>query len=232
MKNKTIIFNIILFILVAIGDIAYTISECLGNNFVTIKAITSALFVIIGAINICSLKTNGGDLRFAAILLTGLTFAFLGDVMLEIHFIMGAALFAIGHIFYFVSYLTLIKFKWTDLIVGSLIFIPVTLLILFAPFFTFDSILMQIVCIVYTIIISLMVGKAITNLIHEKNVLNVLLVVGSLLFMFSDLMLLLNKFGTMNRIAGIILCLGTYYPAQCILAYSINHAKNNIQTNN
>ena len=225
-KNRTLLINILLFVATAVCNIAYTINVCFGNNIVTLKAITSTLFVVIGIVNIYAIKSLEGNIKFSAILLAGLTFAFLGDVMLEIHFIMGAILFAIGHIFYLISYTILSKLKWQDLLAGSIIFVPITLLILFAPFFTFDSILMQIVCVIYAIIISLMVGKSITNLIYKRTTLNILLMIGSLLFMFSDLILLLNKFGTMNRIVGIVLCLGTYYPAQCVLAYSITHATN------
>ncbi|MBQ3047627.1 MAG: lysoplasmalogenase, partial [Clostridia bacterium] len=91
---------------------------------------------------------------------------------------------------------------------------------LFAPFFNFDEAIMMIVCLVYALIISLMVGKTISNLITQKSLLNIVLVIGSILFFISDLMLLLNVFGGLPEITD-ILCLATYYPAQCFLAFSI-----------
>lgn len=216
MKKSLLITNIILAALILIGDIFYITAGGL-----LIKSLTSAGFVILGLINlIFALRSKTTHQKFAIIMAIGLVFAMLGDIILEIEFIIGAALFAIGHIFFFVAYSTLRKFNIKDLIIGACIFVPVTLVILFVPIFDFGGTLMQIVCIVYALIISAMVGKAITNLIHEKNILNILIVVGSLLFMFSDLMLLFNVFAHVPRIFG-ILCLATYYPAEIVLAYSI-----------
>ena len=64
-----------------------------------------------------------------------------------------------------------------------------------------------------------MVGKAISNLLEEKNATNITIVVGSILFIISDLMLMLDKFGSIPGTN--YLCLGTYYPGQFILAFSL-----------
>ena len=165
MKSKIMLINLILTILVVVGDIFYIIY----NDLLWLKSITSAGFVIIGCVNlIFAHRNNYHNKQFAVIMVLGLLFAMLGDIMLEIVFILGAALFAIGHIFYFISYTYLIKFKFKDLISGAIIFVPVTLFIIFAPIFDFGGSLMEIVCIVYAIIISLMVGKSIINFIKEK----------------------------------------------------------------
>ena len=216
MKQKFNIINIIIILFVLVGDIFYITYDNLW-----IKSITSLCFVLLGGVNLIYLvKTNISNKKFPIIILIGLTFACGGDILLEINFITGAILFAIGHIFYFASYCQLIKFKPHDLIIGVIIFVPSVLFIYLAPIFDFGGGLMKIVCILYAIVISCMVGKAITNLIKQKNVLNILLVIGSALFFFSDLMLLLNVFADLNSIVG-ALCLATYYPAQCILAHSI-----------
>ena len=112
------------------------------------------------------------------------------------------------------------KFKWSDLIYGVVILVPSVLLITLAPFFDFGGVLMEIVCVVYAIIISLMVGKAVANFVRERNWLNLLIVIGSTLFFFSDLMLLLNVFASLSSVVG-TLCLATYYPAEILLACSI-----------
>lgn len=217
MKKNISLINIALIVLVIIGDLFYMIY----NDSLLIKSITSGLFVILGTINlIVALKNNIKNKRFAIIMLVGLVFAMLGDIILELHFILGAGLFAIGHVFYFIAYCNLIKFRWKDLIFGSIIFVPVTLFIIFAPIFNFGGLVMEIVCIVYAIIISCMVGKAISNFIHYKSPLTLIIMIGSILFMISDFMLLLNVFADLHRIFG-ILCLATYYPAECVLAYSI-----------
>ena len=158
-------------------------------------------------------------------MLIGLFFAMLGDILLEIEFIIGAALFAIGHIFYFIAYNTLQTFKTKDFLIASCIFVPSILIILLVPIFDFGGTLMQIVCIIYALIISLMVGKAISNVLENKSILNILITIGSCLFFLSDFMLLFNVFADIHIIFG-ILCLATYYPAEIFLAYSISKSTN------
>lgn len=217
MKKFQLISNIALMIAIIIGDILYmTVGGLL------IKSTASILFVLLGAVNLAIAIKNQTTLKkFCIIMTIGLFFAMLGDILLEIEFVVGAALFAVGHIFYFVAYCTLQKFELKNLIPSACIFVPSACLILFVKLFDFGGIFMQIVCLVYAAIISLMVGKSISNLIKEKNILNILLVVGSCLFFFSDFMLVFNVFAAVPRIFG-ILCLSTYYPAEIVLAYSLN----------
>lgn len=219
MKKSFIIPNIILFLSVIIGDIFY-----INFGGLWLKGLTSLLFVALGVFNLIYTIKSKDDTtkKFAIIMLIGLIFAMLGDIVLNIYFIGGAILFAIGHVFYFIAYCYLVKFKWSDLIIGSIIFVFAILFITLAPIFKFENIIMELVCIFYALIISLMVGKAISNLIREKTLTNILLVIGSILFFFSDLMLLFECFANAPRIAD-ILCLATYYPAQCLLAFSISN---------
>lgn len=225
MKNKLNWFNVlnvILIVAVVIGDVFYII-----NDDLLTKALTSVCFVALGAVNlIYAIKNKITVNKFNVLMIIGLFFAMLGDIVLDIKgmFIYGALLFAVGHIFYFLSYCQLVPFKWKDLIFGACIFIPSTLFIVLAPFFDFGGIVMELVCVFYAVIISCMVGKSISNYVGNKTLLNLLLLVGSCLFFFSDLMLLLNVFGNMPRVIG-ILCLATYYPAECVLACSISKSK-------
>lgn len=214
--KKINLLNFILFGAIAILDIFYIIFGGLW-----LKAITSITFVLTGAINlIYAIKINTKQKRFSIILLVGLTFAMLGDIVLNIYFIGGAALFAVGHVFYFISYCQIRQFKAKDLIYGTIIFIPSCLLITLAPMFEFNGILMEVVCVVYALIISLMVGKAVSNFVGEKTLLNIIVLIGSCLFFFSDLMLLINVFSSAGQVFD-VLCLATYYPAEFLLAYSI-----------
>ncbi|MDE7107595.1 MAG: lysoplasmalogenase, partial [Clostridiales bacterium] len=94
-----------------------------------------------------------------------------------------------------------------------------------APIFDFsDDIAMEIVCIVYAVVISMMVGKAVCNFAADRSWLTFIIMIGSLLFFFSDLMLLLNVFSSIQKYVG-ALCLATYYPAECLLAFSVYLAK-------
>ncbi len=228
LDTKTIFMclNVMLILSIVLGDICYMAFDTL-----LAKSLTSALFVLLGGVNFIYLIVNKNDnLKFPIIMLVGLTFAMCGDIVLEVEFIVGAALFAIGHLFYFVAYCFLQKFKWVDLLYGAAIFIPAVIFITAIPIFDFGGILMEVVCVIYAIIISCMVGKAISNLVEKRTLQNVLIVIGSILFFFSDLMLLLNIFASLSKVVG-VLCLATYYPAEFLLAFSIFIHKNKVQEN-
>ena len=208
--------NIILIVAVLIGGACFT---ALGG--LPLKGVTSAGFVILGAVNLAyAFLTHAENRKYPVVMLVGLAFAMSGDVVLNIHFIGGAILFDVGHVFYFAAYCFLHRFKPIDLVYGAALFVPSALLITLAPIFDFGGVAMEIVCVIYAAVISCMVGKAVSNLVAHRSLLNVILTVGSCLFFFSDLMLLFNVFGDLPRIAD-ILCLATYYPAQCLLAFSV-----------
>ena len=219
MSKSVKLANILMFMLLAAGDVIYILTD----NILA-KAVTSSLFVILGVLNAISvIRKTTQNKKFVYLMIAGLFFAFLGDVVLEIQFCIGAALFAVGHILFFTSYLCLKKFSWKDLIPGVILFVPCLLLIVLAPIFDFGGILLEVVAIVYALIISLMLGKAISNVIRKQSALTWLLAIGSFLFFFSDLMLLFSVFGGI-RLCG-ILCLATYYPAEAILAFAVLFAK-------
>lgn len=218
MKKSQLILNIIFASLIIIWDILYTF---VFKSNLLVKSITSALFVTMGVINlIFAIKLKSKNLKFPIIMVVALTLAMIGDIAINLIFELGAGFFAIGHIFYLIAYCSLIKFKWKDLLYALYIFIPILALILFVPIFDFGGIFLQIVCIVYASIISCMVSKSISNYKQEKSLLNLIILIGSILFCVSDLMLLFDSFSGLPAIMG-ILCLATYYPAQIFLAYSI-----------
>ena len=84
----------------------------------------------------------------------------------------------------------------------------------------FGSDFMQKIVLVYALVISLMLGKAISNYSRIPGKVTKRLLIGSCLFFFSDLMLLFAFFTDVGRIANIF-CLNTYYPGQAILAGSV-----------
>lgn len=188
-----------------------------------IKGITSALFVAAGGVNLFYAVKSRADIKFPIVMLSGLVFAMAGDIVLNIVFIAGAALFAIGHVFYFAAYCVLYKFRPLDLILGACVFVPSVLIITLVPIFDYGGILMEIVCVVYALIISLMVGKAISALVKNRSVLSLFIAVGSIMFYVSDFALLINVFGSIDALHFPMraLCLCTYYPAQLLLAFTL-----------
>jgi len=225
-EKKIILFNIIFAVIVVAFDVIYAI---FSNPWV-FKTTTSMLFVAGGVVNlIIAYRSGFADnkyKKFAYLMMIGLIFAMLGDILLipKELFIVGAGLFAVGHVFFYIAYLQLSKFSWRDIICSAIIFTASLLVILLYKGFTFEGI-MQIVVIIYALIISLMLGKALSNLfVKDMPTLSKWIIfIGSLMFFLSDLFLLFYMFGG-KLIVFDNLCLGFYYPAEVLLATSIYYA--------
>ncbi|MBQ4598548.1 MAG: lysoplasmalogenase [Clostridia bacterium] len=213
MKKTFKILNVVAVFAAALAYILY-------RGGTVSKGVASFGFVLIGVLNLIYAVLQGTIGRKFPVLMTlGFAFCMVGDVAIDRNFIVGAALFALGHIFYCIAYCSLSKFKAKDLVPIALFFTASTLLITLVPIFDFGAPLMEGICLVYALIISCMVGKSVTNCLQSRNAARILLAIGSILFYFSDLMLVFDTFGGISAAGP--LCLGTYYPAQCLLAVSV-----------
>ena len=107
-----------------------------------------------------------------------------------------------------------------EYIVSGVLFSGCLVFLMTCPLLHFEVPVFRIVCIVYALIISTMLGKAIGNYARERNITNGTIAFASTLFFFSDLMLVFDWFiGLWNWTDHA--CMGTYYPALCLLALSM-----------
>lgn len=229
--TKITIFNIIFLICALVSDFCYLFIDT--SEYIT-KTIASAVFVIGGLVNLIYVVKNKNSYtehtKFKWWMMTGLIFACMGDLFLIDFFIVGVIFFALGHVFYFISFCQVEKFKLKDLLYGGALFVLCALLILLYKGFAFDG--MKYLILIYALIISFMVGKTVSNYVTHNNFKNLILVIGSIMFFLSDLFLLFRLFASWGRI-GSILCLIFYYPAQFVLASSISLvSKSNIKGEN
>lgn len=185
------------------------------------KGTASSMFVLLGAVNlIYALVNRAENLKYPIVMTVGFVFGMLGDIVINYTFIPGAALFALGHVFYFAALCCLIRFGKTDLLTAGILTVLSIGILELVPIFDFGDPVIEVICCVYGVIISCMFGKAAGNLIRMRNLQNVLIVIGCFLFYFSDLMLVFDWFSEMDEYAG-ELCLFTYYPAQCVLGFAM-----------
>lgn len=218
MKNKTLfIINIVVIAAIMVLNYFYQ-----SNNFsFTLKCICSGGFAALGILNfIYMLKTKQENIPFHLSLCLGLFLAMLGDIMIKFSFVAGAAVFAAGHIFFFIAYCFLQKIRKTDIIIGGSVFLAALLFLILCPLLRFDPPFFRIVCIVYAFIISMMLGKAVSNFLAHKNLFTLLLAIAGFLFFFSDLMLVLDWFIGLWSWTDHA-CMGTYYPSLCISALAM-----------
>lgn len=191
-----------------------------GFDF-TLKCVCSTLFALLGIINlIYSLADKADNKKFHISMAVGVIFAFLGDVLIEYGLIVGAAMFAIGHICFVISYCFIQKMQKLDYIVSGALFLVGVLFFSFCPGFSFDSEIIRAVALVYTLILSTMLGKAVGNLVRDKSLVNKTIALASALFFFSDTMLSLHYFTELFS-WSYNACMGTYYPSLCLLVLSM-----------
>ena len=211
MKVRNFVVSGLVFVGIMATAIIYSITHILP-----FKIIASLLFVILYGINILFSRRSISDKKFTALLYAALVFAAIADVVIFFNFIGGAVVFAVGHIFYFIAYCRLEKFRLKDLIFVGIVGAGPIIFMAVAPFINFETTVMKIVAFAYAAIIALMAGKSLANFVGCRTPLNGVILAGSLLFLISDFALMLDCFGGIA--VGGKICLSTYYPAQFVLA--------------
>ena len=92
MKKFVFYLNLLLIVLVQVADVWY-----LTNGGLWRKGVTSFGFVLIGILNLAYLiAVRKKPLRFPVLLTIGLAVAMLGDIVVNVRFIEGALIFAVG----------------------------------------------------------------------------------------------------------------------------------------
>lgn len=216
MKQTYKIINIAIFICAIICLICYDIFGGLW-----LKGFTSSWFVILGLVNLVyARKMQIKQYRFLLLIEVGLLFGMCADVLLAVAFIMGILFFALGHVMYVIAFYALEKFCKRDL----LLLIPIVAVSLYVvsgtPYIQIEDPVLKKLLLGYAVIIACMLGKAISNFITKKSISRGLMLLGCAMFWFSDVMLAMDMFGESSRLTW-VLCSYNYWPAQCILAFSL-----------
>ena len=95
-----------------------------------------------------------------------------------------------------------------------------TFIVIGTPFIVIEDLFLKIALIGYGIIISTMLAKALCNYHTHRSISFLFIVIGSILFYFSDIMLAIDMFGSSSRLVW-ILCSYSYWPTQTLLAHSL-----------
>ena len=222
MKKLFSILNIITFL----ASVSVTVIYYFFYGGTFMKGITSFMFVIVGLVNLIYAFINKIEGKAFVILMNvALVICMVADVILSINFMIGALVFALGHVVYFISYCKLQKFNLKDLIPIALMFV-ISLIFLMLPIYDYGSDIMFFVIVFYGLIISCMVGKAAGSLLKNKCRVNIMILIGSIMFYLSDLMLLVSIFADAPEIANFLCCF-FYWPGQTLLAHTLFHYTEN-----
>ena len=191
---------------------------------VTFKGLASLCFVVLGAIAFATAANAG----FAKLVLIGLILGCVADVMLNLRFVfprqgqkiflVGIVIFLSGHVVYLAALLGKVALPWLWLAIGAVgtfflirwIFTKINAKKAFKIFGVF-----------YLGAIMLMTCTALGTLITAFSLQAVLFAVGSVSFLVSDIVLILNTFGPETKFSLRITNLGFYYLGQLLIALSL-----------
>lgn len=216
MKKSVVLTNYLLLAVLILFTIGYD-----ALHLLPFKWLASTSFVILAIVNFLYVKKHNAEkIKVAMLMLIGMIMAMGGDVSINFNFIVGAVVFAMGHIFYWITYCAIEKIRKSDLLLTLGLLLAILALLFLTPIFNFGDVATAMVATAYCVIISMMTAKGVMNVCRCKTKTNIFFACGSVMFLISDLMLVLNLFANTSDIT-FILCHSIYFPGQWVLAHGM-----------
>jgi uncharacterized membrane protein YhhN len=186
-----------------------------------LKACASACFVILGFIT----SRRAADAGFARFVVLGLCLGMGGDILLNLRFLsekkgnliflVGILVFLSGHVMYLAALIPLCENVVLGLALGA-VFTAVILLWIFRQITAKPA--FKIFGVFYIGAIVIMTTIAILNLIAGFSAMKLIFAVGAVLFLLSDIILIINNFGGKNSKQLRTMNLALYYIGQLCIA--------------
>ena len=188
---------------------------------VILKGLASCCFVILGF-----LLSKGSNT--AKLITVGLLLGCIADVLLNLRyvfkekgqliFLVGIVVFLAGHIMYLIAVMQGKPYWWICVIIG--IVLTALLMIWIFKQITAKK-AFKIFGVVYIGAIMLLNCVAVGNLIASPSAFTAIFAAGSLLFLVSDIVLILNTFGKETKQSLRVTNIGLYYVGQLLIALSL-----------
>lgn len=188
---------------------------------VALKGAASLCFVILGF-----LLSNGS--RMAKLICAGLVLGCIADVLLNLRFVFekkgqlvflaGIAVFLSGHILYLIAAFAGVKYWWLCVLIGIVL---TTLLMIWIFRQITAKKAFKIFGVVYIGAIVLLNCVAVGNLIASPSAFTAVFAAGCVLFLVSDIVLILNTFGKETKQTLRNTNIGLYYLGQILIALSL-----------
>ena len=188
---------------------------------VVLKGLASLCFVILG------LLTSPGT-PMAKLIVTGLILGCVADVMLNLRwvfkekgqmiFLVGILIFLSGHIFYLAAILPMCKSKLLCILIGAVL-TAILMMWIFKQITAKKA--FKIFGVFYIGAIMILNCVAIGNLISAPSTFTGIFAAGAVLFLISDIVLILNTFGPKSKFSLRVTNLSLYYVGQLLIALSL-----------
>lgn len=192
---------------------------------VILKGLASLCFVLVGV-----MAGNGGQL--AKLIVTGLLLGCVADVLLNLRwvfpkkgqliFLVGILVFLGGHVVYLAAVLPMAD-NWAVCVVVGVVLTALLMKWIFSKITAKKA--FKIFGVFYLGAIMLLNCVAVSNLMTAPSAFTGLFVAGALLFLISDIVLILNTFGQKSKFSLRVTNLSLYYIGQLLIAWSMLFVK-------
>lgn len=211
--------------------VVFIVIEKMGSYLVAdvIKGVASAFFVLLGFLSafLCN------DVEFARMVLFGLVLGAVADVLLNLRyvyegsraklaFLAGILVFLAGHVCYILACLPYCKgFVPVAVVVGCVL----TCLVMYWILGQIEAqVAFKVFGFFYMGAIVILNCMAVTALIRQPNAHWLMFLCGTLLFLVSDVILIINTFGPRQSMTKRVANLMLYYVGQLLIALSLQLA--------
>ena len=226
--------NLYPYLLIFLGAIALTLFLIARDRKGSVKALlyktlTSFLFI---SVAFASFMVNPGKgvAEFAMLIMMGLICGLIGDILLDLKIMYkessslyqhgGMVAFLVGHLFYLAALIIYFSFNWTPVVIALVLAIIIAGVSKFIFKFNFAE--HSINTYAYSFILSYMMTQACYAAITQNfSACTVLLSVGAILFLLSDLVLVMTYYDNKDSRPYIAVNHILYYAAQFTIALSI-----------
>ncbi|MBR3175455.1 MAG: lysoplasmalogenase [Oscillospiraceae bacterium] len=192
---------------------------------VILKGLASLCFVLVGV-----MAGNGGQL--AKLIVTGLLLGCVADVLLNLRwvfpkkgqliFLVGILVFLGGHVVYLAAVLPMAD-NWAVCVVVGVVLTALLMKWIFSKITAKKA--FKIFGVFYLGAIMLLNCVAVSNLVTAPSAFTGLFAAGALLFLISDIVLILNTFGQKSKFSLRVTNLSLYYIGQLLIAWSMLFVK-------
>ena len=192
---------------------------------VILKGLASLCFVLVGV-----MAGNGGQL--AKLIVTGLLLGCIADVLLNLRwvfpkkgqliFLVGILVFLGGHVVYLAAVLPMAD-NWAVCVVVGVVLTALLMKWIFSKITAKKA--FKIFGVFYLGAIMLLNCVAVSNLMTAPSAFTGLFAAGALLFLISDIVLILNTFGQESKFSLRVTNLSLYYIGQLMIAWSLLFVK-------
>ena len=192
---------------------------------VILKGLASLCFVLVGV-----MAGNGGQL--AKLIVTGLLLGCVADVLLNLRwvfpkkgqliFLVGILVFLGGHVVYLAAVLPMAD-NWAVCVVVGVVLTALLMKWIFSKITAKKA--FKIFGVFYLGAIMLLNCVSVSNLMTAPSAFTGLFAAGALLFLISDIVLILNTFGQKSKFSLRVTNLSLYYIGQLLIAWSMLFVK-------